>query len=248
MPDCFEEGSGTIRVVSTGGVEPIQYSIDGMTYQSSGVFEGLSGGAYTIHAADANACTAEEIIVLNAPLSVQIELGEDQDIESGDTVIIHAVVNVPYDSLALIDWTGLEEPACPTCLSQTVIPVITSTYSLTVMSVDGCVDADSLTLYVETNGGLYVPNVFSPNGDGINDVLLISAGTDINEIESFSIFDRWGNMVYLKEHFQPNDPGVAWDGTLRGENMNPGVYVYRLVARRVDGSKVARNGDVTLIR
>jgi gliding motility-associated-like protein len=105
-----------------------------------------------------------------------------------------------------------------------------------------------MNIFVERNIAIYVPNVFSPNGDGINDRLLISADTAVQEIESFTIFDRWGNMVYLNEHFLPNDPGEAWDGKHNGVTLNPGVYAFKMLVRFADGTTQIRYGDVTVMR
>jgi gliding motility-associated-like protein len=103
-------------------------------------------------------------------------------------------------------------------------------------------------VFVEHDIDIYVPNVFSPNEDGINDHLLISAGTDVEEIESFTIFDRWGNVIYLNEQFKPNDPSEAWDGKRKGGTMNPGVFAYKMIAKFEDGRLEIRYGDVTLMR
>jgi gliding motility-associated-like protein len=248
QPDCFDQSTGYIVVVSAGSVAPIQYAIHGFNYQISPVFDGLESGMYVISALDANNCSVEEIIILNAPLSVSIELGEDQYINAGDSAIIQAVVNVPYDSLTSLHWSELPDAACPTCLMQTVVPIITSTYTVSVTTVDGCMDADSLTLYLERQDDVYVPNVFSPNGDGINDLFLISASADIEEIEHLSIYDRWGNMIFLNEHFLPNDPGEAWDGKWKGETLNPGVFAYKMIARFSNERSEIRYGDATLMR
>ena len=105
-----------------------------------------------------------------------------------------------------------------------------------------------MTVFVGRNIDIYVPNVFSPNDDGINDRLLISAGAYVEEIESFIIFDRWGDMVYLNEHFQPNDPSGAWDGKRKGLMLNPAVYAYKMMAKFGDGRTEVRFGDITLMR
>jgi gliding motility-associated-like protein len=105
-----------------------------------------------------------------------------------------------------------------------------------------------MIVFVQRNIDIYVPNVFSPNGDGINDHLLISAGADVEEIETFTIFDRWGNMIYLNEHFLPNDPSEGWDGKRKGVALNPGVYAFRMIAHFSDGRSEVRYGDITLMR
>lgn len=248
QPDCFDTYEGSITVMHSGGVLPIRYSIDGINYQSSPLFNDLSGGTYQITALDANDCEVNEIIWINVPLMVHVDLGDDLIILPGSTTIIEAIVNVPFDSLSSIQWSGLVHPDCPTCLTQPVTPIITTTYSVTVTSHDGCADEDSMTLFVDSNIDIYVPNVFSPNGDNINDRLLISSGADVEEIESMEIFDRWGNMVFSARNFPPGDPGYAWDGKRGGVTMNPSVFAYRMVARLKDGQRVIQNGDVTLIQ
>lgn len=247
-PDCFDNLEGSISVEQRGGVEPIRYSIDAVNYQPSPVFDQLSGGTYTITALDANDCEAKEIIWINVPLMVNVELPDDQVPFPGDTVIIQAVVNVPFDSLAKVEWSGVVNSPCPNCLTQPVAPIITTTYSVTVTTHDGCMDEDAVTLYLENSNDVYVPNVFSPNGDGVNDVLVISAGAGVEEISEFVVFDRWGNVVYYDEHFTPNDPARAWDGKMKGRPLNPGVFVYKMIVHVVDGTTNSFYGNITIVR
>ncbi|MEP6793273.1 MAG: gliding motility-associated C-terminal domain-containing protein, partial [Saprospiraceae bacterium] len=247
-PDCFDQHNGSIIADQTGGVEPVRYSIDGVNFQPSPSFNNLSGGTYTVTAFDANDCEVKEIIGINVPLMVNVELGDNQVIMAGDTIILNAIINVPFDSLSSITWTGINNSACPTCLTQPVVPIITTTYSVTVTTEAGCSDEDALTIFLERNTDIYVPNIFSPNGDNINDKLIISAGSDVEEISSFIIFDRWGNMVFSQDHFQANDPNNAWDGRLNGRPLNAAVFAYKLIAKIKDGSQFIKTGDVTLLR
>jgi hypothetical protein len=82
----------------------------------------------------------------------------------------------------------------------------------------------------------------------VNDKFLIGAGPALDEITLFTIFDRWGNMVFQADHFKPNDPQFAWDGKKNGQLLNPGVFVYQLEAVYIDGSKEEKYGSVTLVR
>ena len=248
QPDCFDAEAGSIEVDQQGGIEPIRYSIDGIHFQSSLLFENLSGGTYEITAYDANDCEVKEIIWLNVPLQVNVELGDNMIIIPGDTVVIEAIVNVPYDSLAGIIWTGLTNPDCPNCLTQPVVPIITTTYSVTVSTHDGCTDEDEMTLFLERNHDIFIPNIFTPNGDGVNDEIVISGGRDVKRIISFLIYDRWGNVVFEGKDFAPGDETVAWDGTFRDEGVNPGVFAYRVIAELEGGESVVRYGDITLMR
>lgn len=192
-----------------------------------------------------------------------LDLGPDHIIFPGDTTDLEAIVNVPFDSLSSVTWSGLNNQNCPTCLTQPVAPIITTAYSISVTNEQGCSDQDSITVFIQKNVDIYIPNVFSPNGDGINDRLVINATSDVEEIESMEIFDRWGNLVFRARNVQPGDPSKSWDGTgVGGENgstpltnrssrqqvFNPAVFAYRMVARYKGGKQEIRNGDVTLIR
>ncbi len=77
---------------------------------------------------------------------------------------------------------------------------------------------------------------------------MISADESVREITSFSIFDRWGNLVFGAEYFQPNESSRSWDGKLNGEVMNPGVFTFRMVVDFSDGKSKIIYGDITLIR
>lgn len=248
QPDCFSHEDGSITVEQSGGIEPIKYSIDGINYQSSSTFGSLASGTYTITALDANDCEVKEIIWINVPLMVNVELGDDQVLLPGDTVIINAVVNVPFDSLASVSWSGLINANCPMCLEQPVAPIITTTYSVTVTSLDGCMDEDAMTLFLENNIDIYIPNIFSPNGDNVNDRLIINTGSGIKEISSMIIFDRWGNVVFSAEHFQASDILSSWDGRFKGNELNPGVFAYRIIMQFQDGRQEIQYGDITVVR
>ena len=247
-PDCFTKESGSIAINQAGGIEPIRYSIDGVNYQASPLFDQLDGGTYEVVAIDANDCEVKEILWINVPLEVNVEVGDDMILFPGESAELNAIVNVPYDSLVSVVWTGLESPDCPTCLTQPVAPIITTTYSITVTSLDGCRDDDQLTLFVEKNTDIFIPNLFTPNNDGINDRIWISAARDVEKIISLNIYDRWGNAVFEATNFLPNDEAIGWDGKFDGKELNPGVFAYRVTAKLVDGPQIVIYGDITLIR
>jgi gliding motility-associated-like protein len=95
---------------------------------------------------------------------------------------------------------------------------------------------------------VYIPNVFSPNGDGINDVFLIQTNDRVAGIVSFRIFDRWGNVVFEDFNFLPNEPQHGWDGLFRGKEMNPAVFTYIAELTDLDGGSILKAGEVTLVR
>ena len=101
-----------------------------------------------------------------------------------------------------------------------------------------CNDIDSVSLGCPE---LFVPNAFSPNGDGNNDIVLVR-GTDLKNAE-IEIYDRWGNLVFASENHK-----IGWDGLIEGEKANQGVYVYYVKAFFYTGTEKSQKGNITLIR
>jgi gliding motility-associated-like protein len=95
---------------------------------------------------------------------------------------------------------------------------------------------------------IYVPGVFSPNGDGINDTWSIYAADQDAELVSLSIFDRWGGIIYYCSDKLLNDSNAKWDGRMKGKDMEGGVYVFIAVVRLSNGNSRSIKGDITLIR
>ena len=178
---------------------------------------------------------------------MQVELGNDQSILTGDTIIMQAMVNISIDSISSVTWTGIEPSNCTQCLTQTVVPIITTSYSVEVVSVDGCSDSDEITLFMDHDLDVYVPNIFSPNGDGSNDVFF-PRGSGLFRIKSARVFDRWGEVMYEKNDFNANDPNAGWDGSFKGLKLNPDVYIYTFEIICDNNSTLIYKGNIALIK
>ncbi len=249
-PKCFGLNNGSIVAIANGGVPPYRFSMNNDAQQNSNLFTGLGAGIYTINALDANECETSEIIIMNDPVLLNVDLGTDLNIELGDNASLQAVVNVPYDSLAQVLWNPLPDTVeCPQCLTQTVYPLISTSYTVQVIDHNGCRDEDMVRVIVDRSKHLYVPNVFSPNQDGANDFFSVYEKTgSVKNIRFLTLYDRWGEAIFTLTDFLPNDPNIGWNGTFRGQPVNPGVFVWVLEVEFVDGVIELYKGDVTLIR
>ncbi len=246
---CFETQEGSITAVPTGGTPPYTYRLNGGSPTDSGIFTGLSDGTYTLTVGDENGCLATEIVWINAPLPVTVELGADDYLLLGEQTVITALVNLPLDSLAGVVWSALDSSACPDCLDQAVAPLITTTYQVSVTASNGCRDSDQLTLFVDRRKQVFVPNAFSPDGNGHNDIFYIQARPGIiRTIRSFRVYSRWGESVMAHEGFSPNDPTFGWDGVHRGRLMDPQVFTWMAEIEFTDGETGLFKGDVVLMR
>ena len=114
------------------------------------------------------------------------------------------------------------------------------------MAVQG---SDKTYVRVNKEVNVYIPDAFSPNQDGINDELIVFANNQqIKRILNFMVFNRWGNQVFAKEDFYPNDPKFGWDGIFDGKIAPTGIYPYKAQAELIDGTILTLSGQVTLLR
>ncbi len=139
-------------------------------------------------------------------------------------------------------WIPSGGVACDTCPNTTANPATTQKYYLQITDSNGCTLLDSVLVTVlDTCATVFVPNAFSPNGNGHNELECLYGGC-IQSLD-FAIFDRWGNKV-----FETNDPTKCWDGTYNGVLMNTGEFVYYLNATLNNGKTINQKGNITLIR
>jgi len=137
-------------------------------------------------------------------------------------------------------WTPVDGLSCVSCPNPVASPNINTTYYVAITDSNGCVKTDTVTVDISC-GIVFIPEAFSPNGDGQNDVLYVRG--DCIKTMQFDVFDRWGNKV-----FETNDKNNGWNGICKGAAMNTGSYVYYLNATMYDGTTVTKKGNVVLVR
>jgi gliding motility-associated-like protein len=169
-------------------------------------------------------------------------------LDFGDSIQLKGQTSIPPEFVDDIYWTPEDRLSCPDCYDPWASPFETTNYTFTVVDTLGCTGSASITLTVDRRGGVYIPNGFSPNGDGTNDAFTIYGGIGVEEIVELRIFDRWGEMVYHRENFPPNDPLYGWNGIFRDQPMNAAVFAYWTRVRMIDGTIRLFKGDLTLVR
>ena len=247
---CPGDRDGIIALEGiTGGVGPFFVSFNGGANQPVGsfpfLFQGLAAGSYSIELTDGEGCKTQFEIDINSASSETLSLGPDLSILTGDTVRIQPLLSFVPDSFY---WTGDLLNLLLDQLDQVNTPEQDFVVQLFAIDEKGCLYSDELKVRVLLTSSMYVPNVFSPNEDGINDLIAPSTDPSITMIDYFEIYSRWGEVVYSEKEFVPNQPNFGWDGKMRGEDMQPGVYVYRARAVNKRGQEVLKLGDITLIR
>ena len=185
------------------------------------IIDGLCGDASTI-----------QVEVIPAPIVSTIE---DVSIMFGNSVNLIATGNA-----SAYTWTPAETLVCDDCQNTIATPDQTTTYTVWVEE-NGCSASDQVTITIEYEPIVFVPNIFSPNSDGQNDILYVRGQGILNF--TFMVYDRWGEKVFESTALEN-----GWNGTFRGKNMMPAVFVYVVDVNFTNGSSQVISGDVTLVR
>jgi gliding motility-associated-like protein len=255
---CFGEGDGVITLVASGGSgDPNNYvySINGgQSYQSNNVFSGLPPRNYpqiiVQDLGSPNCFSNTESAVVSEPgiMTVRV-VPRDTTIQLTETVILELIVDpatgYTTNDITYINWSPSDGLSCSECLDPVVISYESSVYEVLVGygGNDGVMCFAEATARVELLMTLqfFIPNAFTPNGDGVNDILFVY-GQGFKNIK-FMIFNRWGEKL-----FESNNQSFGWDATYKGNLVNPGVYTYYFEGEYIDGKQVSQKGSVTVIR
>jgi gliding motility-associated-like protein len=235
----------TALITPISGASPFQVLVDGVP-ASGGLSVGISEGEHLVELLDDNGCLADSTVQVVLPLAPYIVLPSELTVILGETLIVEAYTNLT--SWQNLLWNPLPDPACPNCLRQEWIPDASRIYEVVITDNSGCSATASVQVLVQRQDDIYIPNVFSPNDDGIHDWWYLDAGNSIVSLNTLQIFDRWGDMVYFLEAPTPVDAWHGWDGRAGGKVVNPGVFVYYLEYQLINGATVIKKGDVTVVR
>ncbi len=249
IPICAGDQSGSLSVTQIiGGTPVFMYSLDGGTPQTSPDFIDLTAGTYSVLVTDVNGCTYEESFDIPDGQILTIDIGPDLNLELGDSIILNPLVNLPWSQIDSLVWALGDHLSCTHCINPTYYALVPSEIITATVYASGCLDQDALTINVNIDADIYIPNVFTPNNDGINDRITVFTDDRVKRIVYLEIYDRWGNQVFVANDFLPNDPLKGWDGSFKGKPMNPAVFAYVARVELINGQLINKKGDITLIR
>jgi gliding motility-associated-like protein len=223
---------------------PYQYALDGSTSQYSGDFYNLGAGTYQLTLTNRHGCVTDTTTTIFEPANGIAEiLPADTTITLGESIQLFSSLS-PYNTASITSYswvpsTGLSCADCPAPVVMSYAHI--NEYTLTITYNNSCTASASARVIVIGTTPLFIPNSFSPNGDGNNDIFLIY-GENIKTV-SLKVFNRWGEKV-----FDSGSQFIGWDGTYKGKVQDPGVFVYEAQITFLDNTQTLRTGSVTLIR
>ncbi|MFT4759758.1 MAG: gliding motility-associated-like protein [Paraglaciecola sp.] len=258
--NCFNESTFITVDSAFGGSNTIfAFEVDNFGESLLGTLYPIFAGEHTITVYDKgvmDGCFVDTIITITEPAPISIDLPAMVEIELGDTLFqmnpaISATTQI--DSFIWSPTTGLLCPNDTFMIVNCPNPVVnifeSMTYSLAIIDENGCQASDEIFIDVDANRNVFIPNIFSPNDDGRNDIFRIYTGLGVESINYFRVFNRWGSPIYDMKDIAPTPDGtVGWDGLYNGERLNPDVYVYLIEVTFLDGETLLYRGDVTLLR
>jgi gliding motility-associated-like protein len=234
-------GSGAIPVYQWQ-VNGVDAGTDSPDYTDS---HPVNGDLVTCQVSGDNSCPAavSNPITLTVNPTPVVEPGQVFTVQQSQSLTLNPVVSGAIFSYSWSPATGLSDTNIRDPVAD---PAATTVYQLQVTTAAGCAATGDITVKVFTQ--LSIPNAFTPNGDGKNDIFYVLGGPAGSLIRDFAIFNRWGQRIFEVHDVPPGDPAYGWNGYYQGSAAISGVYVYILDVRFAGGTSQVFKGTVMLVR
>ncbi|MCO5231771.1 MAG: gliding motility-associated C-terminal domain-containing protein [Chitinophagales bacterium] len=226
----------------SGGVGPYLYTWNNNSAINGDTLRNLKAGFYQLQIKDQNACTVSDTITIEdkSAFSVSASSSKDEIIIGEDILLSSQVLggssNISYQ------WFPIDGIECSNCQESSALLFKSTEIYIVANDLDyGCTASDTIFITVKGEFSLYIPNAFSPNGDGKNELFQVY-GIGIQEATS-KIYDKNGFLVYEGDVLS-----LGWNGKVNGQNSLPGLYFYHCSVQYSDGTIREQKGQLTLVR
>jgi gliding motility-associated-like protein len=230
-------GTGGPYTYSWTGVAGTGNTATAAVNRTSQYIVSVSDGCTAVAARDTLSITAIPLPVVNAgpDTSVRASVGFTLRPRYGDGVVSYL-------------WSPATYLSCTNCPNPTATLEEEMVYTIRVKNAAGCEATDTRTFRLLCNtSSVFLPNTFTPNKDGVNDVWYPRGNSSI-KVRYLKVFNRWGQIVFERSNFSADDRSAGWDGSFKGSPVAPDVFVYSMGLECLDGKSFETKGNVMVVR
>jgi gliding motility-associated-like protein len=244
---CYGKKDGQIDIkLSEGGFAPYQYFVNNTLVDASNILSNLAPGNYQVVVKDNYECEYAQSVTIIEPIELTIDAPSQLDVEYDEAVLLDFISSYNISELSQIEWTRDNE-VLGTSETLSLNANADQDITISIKNENGCEAKARIRIMVNSDLELFLPNAFSPNGDGNND-RFVPFKNKIPVLSSImKVYDRYGNMVFDGE-IEFNNPESGWDGRYNGKNVEKGVYVYRINTIDIKGNKIDSSGTILVAR
>ncbi|MDQ3140883.1 MAG: gliding motility-associated C-terminal domain-containing protein [Bacteroidota bacterium] len=253
---CYSERNGGIQITQVKdynnvGLSNLQYSINGSPFTSAPNFPNLAKGTYKITVRDKDGCLKDTSFVLVEPGPLKMKVTQSIVVDQGTLIDLDSLIReISGGTFPISDTTWFN-----TTLNQNwdanirYIADSALEFIVKVTDIRGCITEERVRVLVRVIKDVWWPNVFSPNGDQINDTWNLY-GKKVRAIRLLQIYDRWGDQVYTGQDLPPGtSQGQGWNGIFRNERALPAVYTFYAEIQFEGSANFDKfKGEFTLLR
>lgn len=238
---CFPLNNGSVAISASSVFLPLQYVWS--NGETGATISNLGTGAYSVTITDAHQCQVDSVFYVENDSAFSIDANPHfSSIDLGQSVSLN--VSSTGNNISSVSWIPANGLSCIDCSDPVSSPIQSITYFITAMDNNGCIATDTARVNVVPKYVVFLPNAFTPNGDGVNDFFEVFGNKEAWKQFEVNIFNRIGEKVY-----ESNDMNFTWDGRYKGVLLNPAVFVYTAKVVYIDNySEKLYKGSVTLIR
>jgi len=239
-PTCNGKQDGTITVTASGGLPPFRYQLGSSAWSANPVFSQRPAGTYILKVQDANQCIKDTTVILGQPDALVVDtssVGNDcNGIDDGGMIEVTVSGGTAPFTYAWQHAPGHNSPR--------VTGLVNGIYTVSVTDANGCTGAAEVHILYNNCCTPFIPNAFTPNGDGRNDIYRVEYKGDM-DLKEMYIYNRYGQRV-----FSSANVSKSWDGTFNGQAVDGGTYYYyiRILCGNVRKKELVFKGDLTLVR
>ena len=194
-------------------------------------------GNYEVYYKMGGICGFRDTIFVTIAPNPELTISNDTTVLEGAEIELFAAGAESYV------WTPSSVLSCEDCANPIFTATEETTFNLTGISEFGCQDTTSVTVFVNPEPDFEIPNIFTPNGDGVNDIFNAVFVGDVFDSYHLQIYNRWGKLI-----FESFDPTLGWDGQQENTLSPSDVFAYVFTYELTNGQSGILKGDVTLLR